>query len=128
MSEKSIFIKNMVCDRCVLVVTEVVKNLGLDLQFIDMGKIVLAEVLTFEQAAQLERKLSDLGFELIKNKRSQLIEDIKICMIGFVNKSSAYENINLSESSTYFIILKGTIWTPSSVACSRSRSCAAYGS
>lgn len=97
MCEQSIFIKNMVCDRCVLVVRRVVNDLGLDAENINMGIIKLVKALTYEQTCELERKLSALGFELIKDKRSLLVEEIKIRIIEYVNQSMVHGNIKLSQ-------------------------------
>ena len=97
MCEQSIFIKNMVCDRCVLVVREVVSDLGLVAENVNMGSIKLEKALAYESACELEIKLSALGFELIKDKRSLLVEEIKILIIEYVNRSMSYENIKLSE-------------------------------
>jgi AraC-like DNA-binding protein len=87
-----IFIKNMVCNRCIMVVQQEVEKLGLNVRSIKLGEVTLDSELPEEQKATLQKALTDLGFELIDNRKSRIIEKIKTIIIDLVH----YQNNNLS--------------------------------
>jgi AraC-like DNA-binding protein len=81
-----LFIKNMVCDRCKMVVTNELKQLGLHPQQVTLGTAELQEEqLSAEQSAQLNSSLQLLGFELIADPKSRIIEKIKNVIIGLIH-------------------------------------------
>mgnify|MGYP001449524211 CR=1 FL=1 len=67
-------IKNMVCPRCVTAVYNVLKKIGIDYSNVQLGQVTLKEELTAKQENQLQTELNKLGFSLIGNRKSQLIE------------------------------------------------------
>lgn len=73
-----LYIKNMVCNRCITAVREVLLNLGLRPAEIELGIVKLsgAEPGTEQQQA-LAKALADLGFELLDSNRSKLIDQVK---------------------------------------------------
>jgi AraC-like DNA-binding protein len=92
-----IFIKNMVCTRCKMVVKSELKQLGLHFTEVEIGYAEIKETLTHEQWAQLNEalKLSDL--ELIVDKKTLLVEKIKNAIIEIVHYSDEELKINLSD-------------------------------
>lgn len=75
-------IKNMVCHRCKLAVASVLSDLKLQVLNLELGEVVLAgETLSQQQSLKLREKLEELGFELLDDKRAQLIEKIKSLVI-----------------------------------------------
>lgn len=80
---KKILIKNMVCPRCVMVVEETLQNLGLEVHQVQLGEaVVTADVPVSKQ--EIEAKLREYGFELIKGKNQQVVEQIKNELIEYV--------------------------------------------
>ncbi|MDH5400141.1 MAG: AraC family transcriptional regulator [Cyclobacteriaceae bacterium] len=81
-------IKNMVCHRCILAVEGIFRELGEDNFKISMG---VAELPGKERDkafyTSLKEKLDSLGFELIDDKKTKLIEQIKTLIIEKVHHS-----------------------------------------
>lgn len=93
----TLFIKNMVCDRCVLVVAGELKKIGINAQKITLGEVPLEKELTADQKEQLDKALLDLGFEPIDSKKGRIIEKIKTVIINMVHHSDHDEKTNLSD-------------------------------
>lgn len=93
----TLFIKNMVCDRCVLVVAGELKKIGINAQKITLGEVTLEKELTADQKEQLDKALLDLGFEPIDSKKGRIIEKIKTVIINMVHHSDHDEKTNLSD-------------------------------
>lgn len=93
----TIYVKNMVCNRCIMVVRQEIENLGLHVKAIKLGEVDLQETLDDMQLASVASVLEPLGFALIDNKKSQFIEQIKSVVIQWVRDESHPRNINLSQ-------------------------------
>ena len=93
----TLFIKNMVCDRCVLVVAGELKKIGINAQKITLGEVTLEKELTADQKEQLDKALLDLGFKPIDSKKGRIIEKIKTVIINMVHHSDHDEKTNLSD-------------------------------
>ncbi|MBN9485270.1 MAG: AraC family transcriptional regulator [Bacteroidetes bacterium 43-93] len=92
-----IYIKNMVCDRCVMVVRSELEKMGLQPVSVELGQVELAEDITEETKGSLGEVLEQLGFEIIDDKRSRIIEKIKSLIIQSVQKEAPERKINLSD-------------------------------
>lgn len=87
----------MVCDRCILVIQNALDELDIKPLQIQLGEIDLGELnLDNDQIEALRKKISPLGFELISDKKSQLIEKIKKSIIDLVQKPEEVEKTKLS--------------------------------
>lgn len=75
----------MVCNRCKLVVTNIFKETGADELIVELGKAITNTSFSAPQLAELNKKLEDVGFELIDDRKSQLIEKIKKTVIELVH-------------------------------------------
>lgn len=93
----TVFIKNMVCNRCIMVVQSELDKLGIAINSIRLGEVVLADDLTEEQKKQLEAVLIPLGFELIDDKKVRIIEKIKNIIIELVHHQDNDAKTNLSD-------------------------------
>lgn len=92
-----LFIKNMVCDRCTMVVENEFKALGLTIQHIELGKVsILEEAIDSKQEA-LKQRLEQLGFELLNDKKAKTAERIKNLIIETVHQQKEDLKINLSD-------------------------------
>lgn len=97
MSTEILYIKNMVCDRCKIVVKSELEKLGITPLRIDLGEVTLNTLLSDEQKSLLKDKLDSLGFELINDKKSRLIEQIKTLIIELVHYNNNELKVNLSD-------------------------------
>ena len=76
-----ILIKNMVCNRCILVVTEMLKVLHFTPLYVELGKAVVKEELKPNDWKSIKEALENYGFELIDDKRMRIIEQIRTAII-----------------------------------------------
>lgn len=81
-----LFIKNMVCNRCVAAVTQELQSLGLHPERVTLGEAVLKED-SLEPAVltQVDSHLRALGFERIDDRKARLIEGIKNKVITLIH-------------------------------------------
>jgi len=77
MSPEILFVKNMVCRRCILAVEDVLKHSGISSEKVIIGEIHLSDNLTARQNDLLRANLVKIGLELIDNRVSGMIEKIK---------------------------------------------------
>ena len=63
-----IFIKNMVCPRCIMAVETVMEKCGIRYMGVTLGEVTVEEPLTEQQLGMLEEQLQRLGFELLSSK------------------------------------------------------------
>ena len=92
-----IYIKNMVCDRCIMVVKEIFSRLNIEIVNISLGEVDLKTPLSKEQTVSIVSELNLVGFEMIDNQRSKCIEQIKNCIRDLENRKDDKLKINLSE-------------------------------
>lgn len=78
-------IKNMVCGRCIKTVANILKNAGLDVQSVQLGKAVMSDGISKEQLDAIRHQLAAEGFELLDDRRSKLVEQIKNEIIRLVH-------------------------------------------
>lgn len=95
-----IYIKNMVCDRCCLVVANILDSLGLNYVSIDLGEVDFVdhygEYLSSDVLDSLSKKLEDLGFTILNDNKSKVIEDIKLSCLEYIGEVESLEKKNLS--------------------------------
>ena len=77
MPSKKLLVKNMVCHRCVLAVEDILHKINIPFINVLIGEISLTDELSKEQKEILKEKLAYIGFELIDNHMSGVIEKIK---------------------------------------------------
>ncbi len=93
-----LYIKNMVCPRCIKVVSDELQQLGLGIKDIQLGKVELINTLTTDDLQNVKIVLEKNGFELLDDKKFRVIEKIKILILESIRDSKFYAmNINLSE-------------------------------
>jgi AraC-like DNA-binding protein len=92
-----LYIKNMVCNRCILVVKQELEKLNIESCNITLGEVETNTELPKEQIAQLENNLAALGFELLDNSKQQLIEKIRNIIVKQVHHTEEDNNHNFSD-------------------------------
>lgn len=96
MNKNVLYIKNMVCDRCILAVREVLENSNIPVQQIMLGEVVMEKMLSPVEEKEVEDKLAKLGFELIGERNSRLVNKIKSFIIKGIYEDRDFSNKNLS--------------------------------
>ena len=92
MEGNNIYIKNMVCKRCILTVSNIFQENGITPASVELGTVVLSEPIPKEKQESIRRRLEEYGFEVIDDKRMRIIEQIR----EFVRHPEYQEKINLS--------------------------------
>lgn len=91
-----LYVKNMVCLRCKLVVKDALVNLGLQYNSVELGEIDLPEAISPLLKRQLDIFLRKSSLALIDDKKSILIQKIKNIVIELVHFTETPLQINLS--------------------------------
>jgi len=92
-----LYIRNMVCIRCKMVVKSELEKLGLNYISVDLGEVEIQENLSAEQRSLLSEALEKSGLELMDDKKSILVEKIKGIIIELVHYSEEQIKVNLSD-------------------------------
>lgn len=95
MTQTTLHIKNMVCRRCILSVAQVLEKNSISPLHIGLGEVTLAEALSSEQERAIKADLEAVGFELLDDQRSQLIEKVKTLLIEQVQSGEIPETFSL---------------------------------
>lgn len=96
MDDHKLYIKNMVCPRCIMVVKAELAKLGIETQSVELGEVTLRKKLGEDKKKLLNETLHSLGFALIDDKRSRLIEQVKKLIIELVHRENSMLKVNLS--------------------------------
>lgn len=92
-----IFIKNMVCPRCILVIKMELELLSIDYNNVDFGEVDLVNELNEFQRQKFEGALNKLGFEILSDKKRLIIEQIKILIVRLIHENEGNIRVNLSD-------------------------------
>ena len=96
MPDKKLYIKNMVCPRCIDTVHNIFNDLNIETSSIDLGEVVTRANVTKSQKEELETILRDKGFELLEDNKSKLISRIKSIIIEQIHHSEEVLSVNFS--------------------------------
>lgn len=98
MASSTLHIKNMVCNRCIKVVNDELTRLGYSIKSIELGEVRLKESPDEIDLDKIRQVLAENGFELIDDRKSQLINRIKTLIIEFVHYDHQKpQHVNLSD-------------------------------
>ncbi|MFA7327187.1 MAG: AraC family transcriptional regulator [Candidatus Kapaibacterium sp.] len=92
-----LYIKNMVCNRCVTIVNAEIEKIGLKTSYIGLGEVLFERELENTELELLESALQIHGFEILDTKERQTIEKIKTAIVNLVYDENAESKLNLSE-------------------------------
>ncbi|HYG40423.1 MAG TPA: AraC family transcriptional regulator [Cytophagales bacterium] len=98
MENTQLHIKNMVCNRCITVVKDELEKLGLHVEKINLGEVVLGEHEEEVDRAKIVEALTKHGFQLLDDKKSLIIEKIKTTVIELIHhqEKAGGSNFNFS--------------------------------
>ncbi len=109
----------MVCHRCILAVESILRQVSVPFRNVSIGEIELFTELTAEQKERLVSPLEQVGFELIDNRNSALIEKLKQLIIRRARneagepdnklKLSAYLSREVNHEYTYLSSLFSSV-------------------
>jgi AraC-like DNA-binding protein len=93
----TLHIRNMVCDRCRMVVADILRRHGLDPQSVILGKVTLARSPEEAVMPEVRKSLQAAGFDLLDDKRSRLVSQVKAEIIALVRERNGELTRNLSD-------------------------------
>lgn len=92
-----LYIKNMVCSRCKMVVKSVFENMGIKPISVELGEVELKNEIDENQKKELLKSLRTIGFDLIDDRKSKTIDKIKTLIIDLVQNKNNDLKTNLSD-------------------------------
>ncbi|MCT2409039.1 AraC family transcriptional regulator [Chryseobacterium antibioticum] len=92
-----IFIKNMVCNRCISAVEKIFADADVAIHSITLGEVATGTDIPAEKILAIEKNLLETGFERIMDSAHQLVDKIKNIIIIKISELDIDENFLLSE-------------------------------
>lgn len=89
-------IKNMVCNRCKMVVKAELEKLGFKPLLVELGEVILDQHVSAADKIKISEQLSHFGFELLEDKKTQIAEQLKTAIVNLVHYTKEPLKINLS--------------------------------
>jgi AraC family transcriptional regulator len=98
MDAHTIFVKNMVCPRCIKAVKAVLETLGMEVVDVQLGVAHVKSAISSKELEAIRQMLEQDGFELLGDKDTIVVEKVKTAIIDLIY-SGAIENISINFSS-----------------------------
>ncbi len=92
------YIRNMVCNRCIMVVEQLFKSNGIEPLKVTLGDVHLTKEPSPGQIEKISSQLVGYGFAVIDDKKAQLISRIKAEIIKWIQESN-FQTIPLKFSA-----------------------------
>lgn len=96
MNLNNIYIKNMVCPRCIDVMKDICNDLNISIIHIELGKIESNTKLNSSLKSKLSKNLTKRGFELLQDKSQKTIEQIKTIIVKQIHHTKEELNTKFS--------------------------------
>ncbi len=88
----------MVCERCKLVIKNLFNDFNLKPVSVALGEVELGEkTLSLAQIQLIKEGIEPLGFELIDDRKSRIIESIKNLIIELLHQTDEFTKIKISD-------------------------------
>ncbi len=95
---QKINVKNMVCDRCIMSVENILSEIEINFEQVTLGEITIENNISDEKFNILNEKLQKIGFEIIKDDDNKIIENIRTEIITLIyKKTELLEKVILSD-------------------------------
>ncbi len=94
----TLYVKNMVCDRCIRVVRDELEALKLDIRSVVLGEVVVAGTVRDLPVDRIRKALEENGFELIEDRRAKTIEQLKLAVLKLVREENKGESRAVKQS------------------------------
>ena len=87
----------MVCNRCNMMVKSELEKFGLHPLTVELGMAEIERELSAEEKKLLNERLGVLGFELIDDRKTRLIESIKTTVVELIRNPDNFPKVTFSE-------------------------------
>jgi AraC family transcriptional regulator len=98
--KQKLLIKNMVCQRCVMTVKDILHKKAIPFENVSLGEVDLTGKLSDDELKDLQTSLNKVGFELIETRVNKIVEDIKQRILEYLAMGMDSQNIKLSSFIT----------------------------
>lgn len=92
-----LYIKNMVCPRCIAAVREALAHAGVEVMSVTLGEAEIVGDLDAERKRTLVARLEKSGFELLEDRRSRIISSVKNGIVELIYSHEVVPDVILSE-------------------------------
>ena len=92
-----IYIKNMVCNRCIAAVKHAFENASLKPLDVKLGEVDLSKAPNKSQLDKIGSRLLDLGFEILDDQKQKIIEKVKNLLIEKMQTGEVEEHFRISD-------------------------------
>jgi YesN/AraC family two-component response regulator len=92
-----LYIKNMVCIRCKMIVRQQLEKLSLRCISVELGEAEILENISSAQLTEFKTALIKFGLELLDDRKSILIEKIKKVIVEMVHYTDEPVKVNFSD-------------------------------
>lgn len=93
----TLYIKNMVCNRCRTVVRSEFDKLGIETLSVDLGEVSTAADIPEADLERLQQNLRHHGFEILQDRDKKTIEKVRNTLVRVVYEEDYPANRNLSD-------------------------------
>ena len=95
---RTLYIKNMVCPRCVMTVESILERYNIPYKEVKLGQAILEQDIDQETINKIQEDLRRVGFELIQDQRQIIVEQIKNIVIEYIRYDTlGNKKINFSD-------------------------------
>jgi AraC-like DNA-binding protein len=94
-NQMTLYIKNMVCDRCKTAVQNMLETNGIAFNKIELGEVEV-DAISDSKLEHLATDLASIGFELIEDKTARTISRIKSAIVDYVQHNH-HTKVNFSK-------------------------------
>ena len=93
----TIYIKNMVCNRCIAAVKQAFEMEGLKPLEVKLGEVEIPKVPAKSQLVKIGFRMLELGFEILGNQKRKIIERVKNFLIEKIQTGNLEEHFRISD-------------------------------
>lgn len=97
MEKNVLFIKNMVCRSCKVLVIESLDRMHIPFEKISLGEVILQRPLGADEKKKLQQELRRNGFGILTGKEERLVNAVKSLITAEIYEKESLGNKNLSE-------------------------------
>ncbi|SFF66321.1 AraC-type DNA-binding protein [Salegentibacter agarivorans] len=97
--QREFWIKNMVCSRCLKVITQELEEMGITVLSLELGKLLVesSKNTTTEVTYKVTKVLHSNDFEIVQSEGEMLVEKVKIILIQLLTQLPLHLKTNTSE-------------------------------
>jgi AraC family transcriptional regulator len=94
----TLYVRNMVCPRCIKVVHDELAALGLDVRSVALGEVVLGGAKERQPLGRIRAALEENGFGIVEDRRAKTIEKIKHAALRLARNDYDKDPVRVKDS------------------------------